>query len=321
MLTFENGMPSLGLGLWKIPQTQTAQIVRDAAQIGYRHFDAACDYGNERETGNGLISLYNDNICQRSDLWLTSKLWNTYHQPEHVKPALLRTLKDLQTDYLDLYMMHFPISLAYVPFETRYPPEWIFDPSAKKPTMKIDPVPLQQTWEAMEALVDEGLVKQIGICNFSTGLLNDLLAYARIKPSVLQIESHPFLTQEPLIRRCQTENIVVTAFSPLGASSYIELDMASKEEVLLQHPTIQQFAQDYQKTPAQILLRWGIQRQTSIICKSIQRQRLEENFSIFDFELSHQSMQAISALNQNRRYNDPKVFCEEAFGCYYPIYD
>lgn len=321
MHTFQNGLPALGLGLWKLPQDKTANLVEQAVQIGYRHFDGACDYGNERHTGDGLRAAMNQGLCQREDLWLTSKLWNTYHRPEHVLPALEKTLDDFQTDYLDLYMMHFPISLAYVPFETRYPPEWIYDPSADQPEMKIDPVPLHETWMAMEALVKSGKVKHIGVCNFNTGLFNDLLAYSTIKPSVLQIESHPFLTQEPLLRRCQEENVTLTAFSPLGASSYVELDMAEESDVLLQHPVIRAIAEEHRKTPAQVLLRWGIQRDTAVVCKSTQPQRLAENFAVFDFELSHQAMQDISGLNQDKRYNDPEVFCEQAFGRYYPIYD
>ena len=123
---------------------------------------------------------------------MTSKLWNTYHRHEHVRDACLRTLDDLGLEYLDLYLVHFPISLKFVPFETRYPPEWVHDPDASDPADRVmvhDPVPIAETWRAMEQLVDEGLVKNIGVCNFNVSLLTDLLATSRVKPAVLQIES------------------------------------------------------------------------------------------------------------------------------------
>src|SRR6056297_847449 len=175
-------LPLVGLGLWKIANADCPRIVHDAIKIGYRHLDSACDYGNEPEAGEGLAAAIRDGLVTRDDVWVTSKLWNTYHRPEHVRPAVERTLKDLRLDELDLYHMHFPISLAFVPFEKRYPPGWFFDPDAESPAMKPDPVPYAETWGAMEALVDAGLVKRIGVCNLGTSQLRDLLAYARIPP-------------------------------------------------------------------------------------------------------------------------------------------
>ena len=187
-------MPSVGLGLWKLDQSETADTIVNALKSGYRHLDSAADYGNEIQTGEGIKQAVNQGICSREDLWITSKLWNTFHRPEHVLPACKKSLQDLTTDYLDLYLIHFPISLKYVDFDTRYPPEWFFDPSAENPKMHIDPVPLSDTWRAMEELVERGLVKEIGVCNYNVGLLHDLIAYSSIKPAMLQIESHPFLT-------------------------------------------------------------------------------------------------------------------------------
>jgi D-xylose reductase len=192
---------------------------------------------------------------------------------------------------------------------------------AHKPRMEIDPVPLHETWAAMEALVDEGLVKNIGVCNYNSALLHDLMAYARIKPAMLQIESHPYLTQERLLRLAQGYQLPVTAFSPLGALSYLALDMASEHEsVLLQKPVLEA-AGRLNKTPAQVVLRWGIQRGTAIIPKTSKTERLMENSALFDFELSDDEMASISALNSNRRFNDPAVFCDLAFNTFYPIYD
>jgi D-xylose reductase len=182
-------------------------------------------------------------------------------------------------------------------------------------------VPIAETWAAMEALVDAGLVRHIGICNFGTSLLRDLLAVARIRPSVLQIESHPFLTQQKLLRYCKQEQIAVTAFSPLGPASYYSLGMAIPSDSLLDNSVIQCMALQYGKSAAQILLRWGVQRGTSVIPKTVTPERMAENLNIFDFELSSDDMQAISSLDQGRRFNDPGVFCESAFNTFCPIYE
>jgi len=287
-------MPAVGLGLWKIDAEATASVVCDAIEIGYRHLDSAADYGNEIEVGEGIEKALIKGLCSREDLGV---------------------------DYLDLYLIHFPISLQYVDFETRYPPEWLFDPSATKPSMQIDPVPLSETWRAMEALQGKGLVKNIGICNYNTGLLHDLMAYSKIKPSVLQIESHPYLSQESLIRAAANYDIAVTAFSPLGALSYVSLDMASDNESVLEQGVVLAAAQRLNRTPAQIVLRWGVQRNTAVIPKTVNSDRLKENLALFDFELSIEEMIAISGLNKNRRFNDPGVFCDSAFNTFYPIYD
>lgn len=314
-------MPAVGLGLWKIDRDKTADIVRQAIATGYRHLDSAADYGNEAEAGEGIRQALNAGLCTRDDLWITSKLWNTFHRAEHVEEACNKTLADLGVDYLDLYLIHFPIALKYVPPATRYPPEWIFDPQAETPQMIPDSVPLSETWRAMEALVASGKVKHIGVCNYNSGLLNDLMAYASIKPAMLQIESHPYLTQEKLIRLASAYGMAVTTFSPLASLSYLSLNMATEEESLLVNPVVIAAARRTGHTPAQVLLRWGVQRGTAIIPKTSRVERLAENLALFDFELSAAEMEAISALNCNRRFNDPGVFCEQAFGTFYPIYD
>jgi D-xylose reductase len=165
------------------------------------------------------------------------------------------------------------------------------------------------------------LVKNIGICNYNSALLHDLMAYADIKPAMLQIESHPYLTQESLIRAAADYGIAVTAFSPLGALSYVSLDMASENESVLEKDVVIAAAQRLNRSPAQIVLRWGVQRNTAVIPKTVNPDRLKENLAVFDFELSADEMSVISGLNQNRRFNDPGVFCDSAFNTFYPIYD
>ena len=314
-------LASIGLGLWKIPKDQTKDTVYNAIEMGYRHLDSACDYGNEIETGQGIAAALEQNLIKRSELFVTSKLWNTYHRPEHVRPALIKILKDLQLEHLNAFLVHFPIALAYVDFETRYPPEWLYDPQADQPHMKFDRVPLHETWAAMEDLVREGLVEHIGVCNYSTALVRDLINYAQVKPSIVQVECHPFNNQKQLLRLCQTEGIHFTGFSPLGGASYVELGMADESDQLLTHPVVTEIAKTIQATPAQVLIQWALQRGSSVVVKSTQAHRLVENLAGASIMLPDHGIAAIDALNKNQRYNDPGVFCEAAFNTFCPIYD
>jgi D-xylose reductase len=322
-LRLANGsqMPVIGLGLWKVDGSAAPALVEEAARAGYRHFDCASDYGNEVEVGAGLQKIVGSRMVRREDLWITSKLWNTSHAAEHVRPGCERSLRDLKVDYLDLYLIHFPIALEYVSPEKRYPAGWFHDPDAADLRMKPARVPISETWQAMEELVATGLVKNIGVSNFGTSLLRDLLSHAKIPPAVLQVEMHPYLTQEKLVRFCQQETVGVTAFSPLGARSYVQLGMATEADSVLNEQAVRDTAARHKKTPAQVVLHWAVQRGTAAIPKSTNPARLRENLSIFDFELRAEEMAAISALDCNRRFNDPGVFCEKAFNTFFPIYE
>jgi D-xylose reductase len=313
--------PSIGLGLCKIERDRTAGIVAEAIRLGYRHLDSACDYGNEAEAGEGIRRAVAAGHCRRDDLWVTSKLWNTDHEPSRVRAACERSLADLGLDELDLYLVHFPIALEHVPFEERYPPGWVRDPAAAVPRMQPIPVPLADTWRAMEDLVSAGLVRRIGLCNCTIALIRDLLAAARIRPAVLQVELHPFLTQEKLLRFCREASIVGTGFSPLGAPSYVPLGMATAVESVLEHPVVRGIAAAVGRTPAQVVLRWGMQRGTAVIPKTSRPERLRENLAACEFTLSAEQMQAIAAIDRGRRFNDPGDFCERAFGTFFPIYE
>jgi len=320
-LSSDRQMPAVGFGLWKVDRDDAAAVVKQAIEVGYRHFDSASDYGNEAEVGKGLEESLSNASIRREDLWITSKLWNNYHRAEHVEAALKRTLDDLRLDYLDLYLMHFPIALKYVPFETRYPAGWFDDPDAASPKMVPDSVPIIETWEAMRACQSKGLVREIGVCNFGVSLLRDLMNSSDTPPAVLQIESHPYLTQEKLVRFCQESNIAVTAFSPLGAQSYFSLEMASAEEAVLKRSEVGAIAAAHGKTAAQVVLRWAVQRGTSVVVKSSHQSRMIENMNIFDFDLTPDEMQVLSSLNCDRRFNDPGNFCESAFNTFFPIYE
>lgn len=314
-------LPTVGMGFWKVGRDVAADVAQQAIENGYRHLDCACDYGNEAEVGQGIAAALQAGTVTREQLWVTSKLWNTYHRPEHVRAACERSLRDLQLDDLDLYLIHFPIALKFVPFEDRYPPEWFFDPNADSPRLEPDAVPIHETWQAMEELVEAGLVKEIGVCNFGVSLLRDLLASAKIPPAVLQVELHPYLTQEKLLRFCRESGIAETGFSPLGAQSYFALNMAEQDESVLESGPVRQIAEAHGRTPAQVVLRWAVQRGTAVVPKTSRIERMRENLAIDDFSLTDDQMAAISALNRNRRFNDPGDFCEAAFNSFFPIYE
>ena len=318
-------MPLLGLGTWKIAKESTADVVFQAIKLGYRHLDCACDYGNEQQVGQAIKrAIEEGKIAGREDLWVTSKLWNTYHAREHVPLALQRTLDDLGIEYLDLYLVHFPIALKFVPFEERYPPEWIFDPnSTEGGVMEYARVPMQETWEAMEELLtnQSGVkVRNIGLCNMNTAGLRDLLNYAKVPPAVLQIERHAYLQQPKLLRYCRDVGIAVTGFSPLGSSSYVELNMATLSDSCLLEPTVAHIAKKHGRSPAQVLLRWGIDTGTAIIPKSSNISRLEENADVFNFKLDEEDIDEISKLDKRKRFNDPGVFTI-GMNSFCPIFD
>ena len=303
-------------GFWKVSREHCADICYEAIANGYRRLDCACDYGNEKEVGEGIARALKDGLCKREDLFITSKLWNTYHKPKHVRLAMQRTLDDLQLSYLDEYLIHFPISLEFVPFDKKYPPEW----TNLDGKMVVVPNDVCSTWKAMESLVEQKLAKSIGVCNFSFQLLRQLLSTCQIRPSTLQVEIHPENSQANLIRFARDAGMKVTAFSVFGSSSYVELNMATESDSLMKNATILDIAGQKGKSPAQILVRWAIQRNTLPLCKTSTPERMKENRDVFDFHLTGSEMDRINALNRNRRYNDPGVFCN-GMGTFCPIYD
>lgn len=313
-------MPAVGLGCWKIPKDVTSDTIVKAIELGYRHLDCASDYGNEVEVGEGIARAISKGLVTRDELWVTSKLWNTYHAKEHVEPACRRSLSDLGLDYVDLYLVHFPIALKFVPFETRYPPEWIHDPDAAAPKMELVKVPYEETWRAMEELHAKGLARSIGVCNLNTAALRDVLSYATTPPAVLQVELHPYLQQEKLVRFCRENAIAVTGFSPLGAAGYVELGMATPADSALDNAAVGKIAAAHGVSPAQVVLRWGIQRGISLIPKSRSPARLAQNLDLEGFALSEAEMATMASLDQHRRFNDPGEFCL-GMGAFCPIYD
>lgn len=280
-----------------------ADQVYNAIKTGYRLFDGACDYGNEKEAGQGVARAIKDGLVEREDLFLVSKLWNSFHDKEVVEKTTRKQLSDWGLDYFDLFIVHFPISLKYVDPSIRYPPGWE-DENGKFSPGKAT---IQETWTEMEKLVEKGLAKNIGISNFSAQLVMDVLRYAKIPPATLQIEHHPYLVQPGLVKYAQENGIAVTAYSSFGPASFIELDMEAAHGAppLLEHATIKKAAEKHGKTPAQILLRWATQRGIAVIPKSNNQGRLQQNLDVTGWDLSSEELNSISALDMGLRFNDP----------------
>lgn len=292
-LNNNESIPVIGLGTWKAAKPEVGSTVKFAiTEAGYKHIDCASIYGNEKEIGVALDEVFTSGKVKREDIFVTSKLWNTDHHPDNVLKACKQTLRDLRLDYLDLYLVHWAV--AFVPGEDK-------EPLDKDGYTVRENVSIRETWQAMEQLVGSGLVKSIGIANFSTIALVDLLSYCKIKPVTNQIELHPYNSQEELLRFMEHENIVATAYSPLGTPG----GLRTNDPVLLEDEVIKKIAQKHKVTPGQVLLKWGIQRNTSVIPKSITKERLIENMKSLQVNLTDEDIAEINSLNRNYRFVNP----------------
>lgn len=292
-------MPMVGMGVWRADPEQLKVLIREAILIGYRHFDCAADYGNEKVVGEALSAALSEGLVKREELFITTKLWNSDHR--HVAEACKDSLANLRLDYLDLYLIHFPIATRHTGVGTTS------SAMGDDGVLDIDvETSLESTWHDMEGLVDAGLVRSIGISNYDVFLTRDCLAYSKIKPVVNQIETHPYFQRASLVKFCQKHDISVTAHTPLGGgAANVEW---FKSESPLGDAALQEVAGKYGKSVAQVILRWGVQRNTVVIPKSNRVERLKENFGIFDFELSAEDMSKITALDRRARSNNPEPF-------------
>ncbi|KAJ0019359.1 hypothetical protein NQD34_006928 [Periophthalmus magnuspinnatus] len=295
LLSTGHQMPMVGLGTWKSAPGEVKQAVLTALDCGYRHIDCAAAYGNEQEVGEALaLWIGPDKVLHREEIFVTSKLWNTKHEPEDVEAACKITLNDLGLSYLDLYLMHWPMAF-------QRGKELI--PRRDDGSVCYSDTHYRETWKAMESLVDKGLVKAIGLSNFNARQIDDIFSIAKYKPVVNQVEVHPYLSQQALISHCRSLGVRVTAYSPLGSG---DRPWASPDEpTLLEDSRLRAIALRYGKSSAQIILRWHIQRGVTCIPKSVTPLRIQQNLQVFDFTLSQEDMALIYSFNRDERFIVP----------------
>ncbi|HTQ19492.1 aldo/keto reductase [Mycobacterium sp.] len=278
-------IPALGFGTSLSDRTKTRSAVTTAVEVGFRHLDAAERYRNEAEVGAALKDLFAAGTVRREDLFVTTKLWNNNHRPQRVKPALQASLDRLGLETVDLYLVHTPF--AFRPGDDQ-------DPRDENGRVIYDEgVTLAQTWQALERLVDEGLSRAIGLSDIGVERTREIVDTARIKPAVVEVESHPYHPQWELYELCRAHGIIVLAFASLGHAL---------EPRLLDDPLIVSIAQRHRKTPAQVLLAWGIQRGTAVLTGSVTPSRIKENFDVT--ALPESAIQEISERLETRiRFN------------------
>jgi alcohol dehydrogenase (NADP+) len=298
---FENGdkMPALGLGTWKSDKGEVYKAVRTAIEVGYRHFDCAYLYGNEKEIGEAFADALKAGDVKREDLWITSKLWNNRHRKEQVRPAFDISLKDLQCEYLDLYLIHWPVVVV----------DEIAFPENGSQLVSLTKTTLSETWEGMIDIKATGLSKHIGVSNFSAKKIAAIWKDTGVKPEIDQVEMHPFMQQKPLKAYTDEHGIILTAYAPLGSADRPASRITPGDPNLFHDEVINTIAKEKTITPAQVMLAWAVNYGVSVIPKSVRKERLIENLEAADITLSTEEMQRLSAIDLHNRYIKGNFWC------------
>jgi len=277
-------IPVIGFGTWKSTPEEQKQAVKTALDCGYRHIDCAAIYGNETSVGEGLKL----SGVPRNQVFFTSKLWNAEHEEANVEPACRKSISDLGVEYLDLYLIHWPVCLKKGHTMPPGPEDYI-------------DVPLEETWKAMEALVEKGLVKAIGVSNFNVSMMERILKVSKVKPAMLQVEGHPWLAQPKLQEFCKSHGILVTSYSPLGSPDRPARVLDKADPILLEDETLGAIAKSSDRSPADVCIRWAVQRGTIVIPKSVTPSRIASNLAAGLKSLPDEAMAKVNAMDRHLR--------------------
>lgn len=303
-------MHAIGLGTWKATGAEVKKAVKDALHAGYRHIDTAAVYGNEEAIGEALAEVFSEGEILREDVFITSKLWNNAHGEGQVRPALEDSLKKLGLDYLDLYLIHWPVAFRHTVDSPKKPDDYLSPEEA----------PISETWKQMEKAKKNGLAKHIGVSNFSEKKLRDLISKVSEKPEMNQVELHPLLQQRALLDFCKKEDILVTAYSPLGSGDRSLAMKGANEPNMMDLQILKDIAKERNATVPQILIAWHGHRGCAAIPKSTSKEHIISNFQGAAVSLSDTDMEKIEKLDRHYRYITGKFFEEPSKG-YKNMYD
>uniref|UniRef100_A0A0D6QTQ0 NADP-dependent oxidoreductase domain-containing protein n=1 Tax=Araucaria cunninghamii TaxID=56994 RepID=A0A0D6QTQ0_ARACU len=294
----EAKIPLIGLGTAAVNQNEEEikAAVATALQVGYRHFDTASTYNSERPLGEALNQAFQNGVVKREEVFVTTKLWNNQH--DDPVSALKTSLENLHLEYVDLYLIHWPVKLRKEAAPFHFKEEDFL------------PVDIKSTWQGMEQCAELGLTKAIGLSNFSSKKIEDVLSYAKIPPAVVQVEMHPMWQQRKLREFCSKHNVHVSAWSPLGGSH-----TPWGSTAIMENPVIQEISQKHGKTRAQVMLRWGIEQGVSVLPKSYNKNRITENFQIFEWSLDFEDEEKMSKIEQRKSFRGD-MFVNASTGSY-----
>ncbi|XP_075711922.1 estradiol 17 beta-dehydrogenase 5-like isoform X2 [Rhinoderma darwinii] len=307
-------IPVIGFGTFapdKFPKSMAEEATRVAIEAGYRHIDSAYMYGNEVEVGRAIKEKISDGTIRREDVFHTGKLWSTFHSPDLVRPALEKSLRDLQMDHLDLFLIHIPVD--FKPGEDLVP----VDENGKYLYNNTD---LRDTWEALEQCKDAGLVKSIGVSNFNRRQVELILNKPGLKhkPVCNQVECHLYLNQSKMLEFCKSHDIVLVAYSALGSSRDETWGIGQDTPVLLEDSVLNAIADKLGRTPAQVAIRYLLQRGIVVLAKSFTPARIKQNLQVLDFQLSGEDMTTLDGRNKNLRYDSMPMWKDHPN---YPFHD